>query len=365
MSRFSPVPYFPAPPVAYDQRYFDQVLKAFAVFAQQVTNPGELRGTSLTLTTSTTNVDRGELSWNAAADTLDITMGNGVVQQTGFETYMMCMNDTGATIPNGTIVGFSGVGTEIEVAKYIADGTFPNLYFIGVTTCDIPDGERRPITIYGEVRDLDTTGTPVGETWAAGDILYASPSTAGKLTKVRPSAPDEVIVVAAVLTVSATAGEIMVRPTVPIKMLYGRFASTVDQTASAANTAYPITYDTTNAASGVSVVSTSRLTPVEAGYYAVSASVQVTSTNSSSSVFYVWLAKNGTAQANTTRAFTIKANGDTKVVSVAYDISLAAGDYVELMWATSSTQVFLDATSGLSFAPDIPSVLVSMTQVQL
>lgn len=365
MSRFSPVPYFPTPPAVYDQRYFDQVLRSFAVFAQQVVNPGEERATSLTLTEATGRVDRGSLSWNTAADTLDITMGNDVVQQVGFETYMMCMNDTGTTIPNGSIVGFSGVGTSIEVAKYTADGTFPNLYFIGVTTCDIPDGERRPVTIYGEVRELDTTGTPVGETWAVGDILYASPTTAGALTKVRPSAPDEVIVVAAVLTVSATAGEIMVRPTVPIKMNYGRFASTADQTAASANTAYAITYNTTNAASGTSVVSSSRLTPAEAGYYAINLSVQVTSTNSSSSTFYVWLAKNGTAQANTTRAFTIKANGDTKVVAVTYDVSLAAGDYVELMWAADSTNVFLDATSGLAFAPDIPSALVSFTQVQL
>lgn len=372
MARFSPVPYFPTPPAQYDQRYFDQVLRSFAVFARQMTNPGEMRATSLTLTESTTNVDRGELRWDVAEETMKITMGNGVEQSVGLENYMMVFNDTGSLITNGTVLGFSGVGpgpvagdADVYGAPFIADGSFKNLYFIGVATCDIPDGERRPITIYGELHDIDTTGTDVGETWVAGDILYASPTYAGKLTKVRPSAPDEVIVVAAVLDVDSTDGELLVRPTVPIQMNYGRFSSTVDQTAASTNTAYSVTYNTTNGASGVSVVSNSQLTVEEAGYYSVNISVQITSTNSSSSVFYIWLSKNGTNVANTTRAYTIKANGDTHVLFVSYDISLAANDYVELKWATSSTQVFLDATSGLAFAPDIPSVLVSVTQTQL
>lgn len=365
MATFAPVPYFPTPPQAYDQRYFDQVVRAFSVFAQQMTNPGAERATSLTLTTATGNVNYGELSWNPADETVDLTMGHDVTQQVGFETYMRCKNTTGATIPNGTVVGFSGVSVEIEAAPYLADGSFPNLYFIGITTTEIPDGSTRPATIYGKVRGLDTTGTPAGETWSVGDILYVSASTAGAMTNVRPAAPDEVIVVAAVLAVSATDGEIMVRPTVPIKMLYGRFSSTADQTAASANTAYPVSYTTTDASSGVSVSSGSQLTVAQSGYYNASISVQVTSTNSSAATFYLWLAKNGTAVPNTTRAFTIKANGDTKVVTVNHEVSLSASDYIEFVWATSSTNVFLDATSGLAFAPDIPSVLVSVTQSQL
>jgi len=348
------------------------LIRAFSVFAQQMTNPGDMRGTRLTLTESTDKVDRGEMLWDVEEDTMKITMGNGIEQSVGLETYMMVFNDTGSTITNGTVLGFAGVGpgpiagdADIYGTPFIADGSFKNLYFIGVATCDIPNGERRPVTVFGELHDIDTTGTDVGETWVTGDILYASPTYAGKLTKVRPSAPDEVIVVAAVLDVDATNGELLVRPTVPISMDYGRFSDTTDQTAASVNTAYAITYNTVNGSSGVSVVSNSRLTVEEAGYYAVNLSVQVTSTNASSSVFYVWISKNGTDVANTTRAFTIKANGDTKVVAVNYDISLAASDYIELKWATDSTQVFLDATSGLSFAPDIPSALVSVTQTQL
>jgi hypothetical protein len=64
-------------------------------------------------------------------------------------------------------------------------------------------------TLYGRVRDFDTTGAAAGEVWAKGDILYASPTVAGYFTNVRPTAPNAVIIVAAVMVVDATAGEVM------------------------------------------------------------------------------------------------------------------------------------------------------------
>lgn len=50
MSGGVPVPYFPTPPQAYDRAYMAQVIRAFAIFAQQVNNPGSIRGTTLKLT---------------------------------------------------------------------------------------------------------------------------------------------------------------------------------------------------------------------------------------------------------------------------------------------------------------------------
>jgi len=50
MSSNVPVPYFPTPPVEYNRNYMNQLVRAFAVFAQQVNNPGPLRATTLTLT---------------------------------------------------------------------------------------------------------------------------------------------------------------------------------------------------------------------------------------------------------------------------------------------------------------------------
>lgn len=364
-SQNTPIPYFPLPPREYDVRYFSEILRSFTIFAQQVTNPGPGRFTEITLTESGTNVDRGQLSWNAAEDTLDLTMGGGVIQQVGYETYMYVKNDTGSTITNGTVVGFSGVNSEILISPYTANSSANELYFVGVTTRDMADQDTGPVTIYGKVRGLDTTG-PGAETWVAGDILYASPTTAGGFTKVRPTAPNVVIPVAAVLSVDATDGEIMVRPTIPMSLDYGTFDSTSSQTLAAVNTATAITLGNTLSSNGVTLGSpASRMVVAQSGYYNVGVTLQLSSGSSSAKTVYVWLRKNGSNVTDTTRAITVDINNGYVPVSVSYPISLAASDYVELYWASNDTNVSLAPITGLAFAPDSPSVLVTVTQNQL
>ena len=366
MSRSTPIPFFASPPAQYDQAYFSQLVRSFAVFAGQGQVSGPLRATELTLTTEPGNVDQGQMSWNTAEETVDITMGDGVVQQVGFETYMRVTNDTGVTIPNGTVVGFAGVNGEIKVAPYIANGSISELYFVGVTTFEMVDGATGPVTLYGKVRELNTTGTPVGETWLAGDFLYASAATAGAFTKVRPTAPDVVISVAAVLTVGATDGVILVRPTIPMGLDYGTFDATTDRTLAAINTATAVTFDNTLTSNGVSRgTPTSRLVVEQAGLYQFDANLQVASSSSSAKNVYFWVRKNGTDVVDTTRALTVNLNNGFTPVALTYPVSLLAADYVELMWAADSTDVRLDAIAALAFAPSAPSALVSLTQIQL
>lgn len=366
MSTGTPVPYFPTPPAEYDRQYIAQVTRAFSVFAQQVNNPGPLNATTLTLNPTGEKIPAGELSYNTAEDTLNLTHLNGVTQQIGFETYMRCRNGTLSTIPEGTVVGFSGVNAEIDAAPYLADGSTLEVYFIGVTTFDMVPGAVGPVTIYGKVRSLNTTGTPVGETWLAGDILYASPTIPGAFTKVRPTAPASVVVVAAVLSVSATDGEIMVRSTVPIGLGYGTFSSTADQTLAAIDTATPITYTTTEISNGVTLGSpASRLVVAESGFYHVAVSAQLTSNNASAKNIFFWIAKNGTAVPDTTRAVTLVSNTAYTPVSTTYDLSLLASDYIQIMWAANDTAVILDAVAASGFAPTAPSIITVVTQVQL
>lgn len=363
MSRGVPIPFFPSPPRDYDQSYFSQLVRNFALFAEQTRVPGPRRATSLTLTTELGNVDTGILSYNFNEDTLDLQHLNGVVQQIGFETFMRCKNDTGSAIPKGTVVGFAGVNADIKVAPYIADSDANELFFVGVTAFDMQDGVTGPVNLYGKVRNIDTTGG--AENWSVGDILYVSPTTAGALTNVRPTAPNVVIVVAAVLKVDATEGELMVRPTVPIGLDYGTFDSTVDQTLAATNTATAITYNNTLVSNGVTLSNNSRLNVTQAGFYQIDANLQLRSTSASAKNFYVWLNKNGSAVADTTRIYTIAANNQDRIVTVNYHITMAAGDYIEVMWAGNDTALLLDAVTGISFAPDAPSALVTVSQTQL
>ena len=364
MSRSVNIPYFAEPPSEYSRAYFAQMTRAFSLYTQQMNTPGPWRATEITLTEQAGNVDQGQLSWNTAEETVDITMGDGVTQQVGFETYMRVKNDTGITIPNGTVVGFSGVNSEIKVAPYIANSAANELYFIGVTTRDMLDEDVGPITLYGKVRGLDTTG-PGAETWSVGDILYASPTTAGAFTNVRPTAPNVVISVAAVLSVSATAGEIMVRPIIPMGMDYGSFDANVDQTLAATNTATPIALQVTLSSNGVTLSNSSRMNVEQAGFYQIDANIQLSSGNSSTKTAYFWMRKNGTDVTSTTRAVTSDINNGFTTVALNYTINLQAGDYIELYWAGSSTNLTLDALAASAFAPSSPSVLVKVSQLQL
>lgn len=309
-------------------------------------------------TTPSVVAKNGRVWWNADENCLNIAIGESVLQ-VGFEQYMRTENDTGATIANGSVVGFAGVNGEIKISKYIADGSVSSLYFIGIATQEFSDGEIGQVTTFGKVRGLDTSS------WSTGTILYASPTTAGELTSTRPTAPDNVIVVAAVLVSDATNGEIFVRPTIPLGLDYAQFSDTTDQTLAAADTAYAVTFNTTDVSHGVTVVSSSQITVEQAGLYSLSVSLQVTSSNASSVTVYSWLAKNGTDVANTRRDLTIKANGDTKVMSLHYQVSLAASDYIEIMWAGSSTSMNLDAIAATAFAPAAPSAMLSVEQIQL
>jgi hypothetical protein len=106
----------------------------------------------------------------------------------------------------------SGSG-RITVTPAIANGSIDELRFIGLTTESITNGINGYVTSFGYVRGLDTRGTPYGETWAEGDVIYVSPTTAGYLTNVEPTAPNLKIVVAIVITRNQTSGVLLVRPT--------------------------------------------------------------------------------------------------------------------------------------------------------
>jgi len=58
MSRNLVRPFFPIPPQEYDQTYFDEVIRSFAVYLDQMQNPGEGRNTTLVLTNLQTD-DQG------------------------------------------------------------------------------------------------------------------------------------------------------------------------------------------------------------------------------------------------------------------------------------------------------------------
>lgn len=162
----------------------------------------------------------GRLSWNSSDGTLDLGMkGGNVTQQIGQEIFYEVRNETLSTISNGTLLYANGVTAgsgRITAAPFTADGSVREVRLLGIATEDISNGVNGFVTHFGYVRDLDTRGNvassiAVGdETWAVGDILYAHPTAAGKLTNVRPK---HEISVAIVIIRHASTGVVFVRPT--------------------------------------------------------------------------------------------------------------------------------------------------------
>jgi hypothetical protein len=308
------------------------------------------------------HVDRiRRLAWNDVDQTLDLGMDYGVIQQIGQETYARVENLTGVTIPNGTVVGFVGVGANntLSAAPYLADGATPTLYLLGVMTHDLPNsGEVGYCNVWGHVRALNTSA------FSIGDILYASPTVAGAFTNVKPTAPDNVIPLAAVLKVGVADGEIFVRPTIEQDKYYGEFYNTTGVTPAAANTAYALNWDGANIANGISVAGT-QLTVSESGLYQFNARVQFSSTNSNTKSAWVWWRLNGTTTyANSATIGTLSDNNGYLVIRNAKFFSLAVGDYIELMWAVDDTALRPTNVAPTAFAPDAPCALVEITQIQ-
>jgi hypothetical protein len=305
-------------------------------------------------------VDRGAITTRAWFRFFSLLQDS--IGQASRETFTLVQNSTGATLPKGTVVGFAGVGAAnvLSVSKYLADGSTPSLYILGVLDETIPDsGSTGLCSVWGNVSGIDTSAFNVG------DILYASPTVAGAFTNVKPTAPDNVIPMAAVLVVNATDGVIFVRPTIEQQKYYGEFTKTTDQTPASTNTAYALTFDNTEIAEGVSIGSpASRIVVVQSGLYQFDATVQIGSSSSSAKTVWLWFRKNGTDIANSARLVTININNGYVPMALAEFFSLAANDYIEIMFAADATAITVDNVAATAFAPAAPAVVLAVSQIQ-
>lgn len=307
----------------------------------------------------------GTLCWSPQDQTLNIEHPGGVTQQVGQESYAYVRNGTANTIVNGTPVMFAGAqgdgitGSRLLVAPMVADGTFPSLHGLGIATQDLEPGEDGRVTVWGKIRELNTS------VWSVGDILYADPDNPGQLTNVKPTAPNNVIPFAAVLKTGIEDGEIFVRPTINQMMYYGRFSRTTDVTAPNPNQCYAIPFDTTEISNGIVFnggTDTQIIVP-ESGFYQIEVIAQITAT-SNKGLVYFWFRKNGTDVPNSSHVSTIT-NGDTFNISTSIQVSLDANEYIEIMWARTADGILLDARAATAFAPATAAATVNVTQVQL
>jgi hypothetical protein len=156
---------------------------------------------------------------------------------------------------------------------------------------------------------------------------------------------------------------------------WGSFWDLTSQVAGAINTPTAIQLRSSDQANrGVSIVSGSRITLEHPGVYSMTYSVQLANTDSQIHDIEIWLRKNdsgdtGNVPASNSRFSVTESHGgiDGHVIgTVNYVQQAAAGDYFELMWATSNVEAFIlanAATTSPLVAPAIPGIICTVVQV--
>lgn len=151
---------------------------------------------------------------------------------------------------------------------------------------------------------------------------------------------------------------------------WGSFWDTTDQTVTSTTQAYVVTLnnaDTNN--DGVSVVSSSQLTVANAAVYRVSVSYQFVNTDSQAHDVVFWFRKNGTDIADSASKVTVPStHGGAlghQVTMVEIVQTLAANDYVQLVWAAENTAIKIETLPAgtTPVHPQIPSVIVTVNQI--
>lgn len=143
---------------------------------------------------------------------------------------------------------------------------------------------------------------------------------------------------------------------------YGSFSSLVTQTAAAINTAYPITLNSTELTHGVYIgTPTSRVYVDRPGVYNFQFSLQLNKTTAAAKNVFIWCRINGNDVANSATKITLQGSNAAAVPAWNFVLSMAAGDYFELVWSTDDTGCVIQADAAASPVPAIPSVILTVT----
>ena len=150
---------------------------------------------------------------------------------------------------------------------------------------------------------------------------------------------------------------------------YGGFSSTLDQTGSiTAGTA--MTFNTTDVADGVTVVSNSRITVPADGVYNLQFSSQFKNVENTQEDVTIWFRVDGVDLANSATQTTIPARKSASIFGygvTAWNIflDLNAGQYVQIVWLPTVATLTMEhlASSASPAYPAIPSVIATISQV--
>lgn len=178
----------------------------------------ELKAGQLSLDLSPTGIASvGTTRWNNTIGSSETTLkGGSVVLKNGVDLVARVVNkvspNTTLTKADYTAVRISGAqGQRLAVAYAQANNDNNSADTIGLVIETIPTNQEGFIMTVGQLEGVNTTGALQGESWSDGDVLYLSPTNPGKLTNVKPIAPDHIIVIGYVEYAHQNNGKIYVK----------------------------------------------------------------------------------------------------------------------------------------------------------
>lgn len=151
---------------------------------------------------------------------------------------------------------------------------------------------------------------------------------------------------------------------------YGGWQDSTTQSVASITTAYPVTFNTTDYTSGISLVSGSQFKVNYSGLYNVQFSLQISNIDNATHDVSVWFRVNGVdiPKSNSDFGLAPRKNATDPyhvIGSLNFFLPLAKNDYVQLMWSTDSTLVTLKAsgTKSSPTRPETPSAILTMQYV--
>jgi nitrogen fixation protein len=160
----------------------------------------------------------GSMQWNnTLGSSQTLLKGGNVTLKNGVDLVARIVNKV---VPNTTLtkaayqaVKVSGAtGGRLSVGLAQGNTDLNSADTIGLVTETIATNQEGFIITVGQLLDINTTGSLQGETWADGDVLYLSPTVAGKLTNIKPTgATGHIVVMGYVEYAHANHGAIYVK----------------------------------------------------------------------------------------------------------------------------------------------------------
>ena len=143
------------------------------------------------------------------------------------------------------------------------------------------------------------------------------------------------------------------------------FYDTTSQTASAVDTPYGVSWNSTAFSNNISINSgdSTRIDFAKGGRFYISFHATVSSSSASTKTLYFFPRVNGSDISSSTIVTTIHENGQKKVMSRNGCFEVSAGDYLQAMWATDDLNAWLENSSATSFAPSTPSVTMTIVEI--